>query len=326
MPNIELNTTPIETAVDPADIEYFVDVSEDALNQITTQDWHNSFAASTTEALTGTSAAKHATPDALAALWEQGADIASAATISVGEGGYFHITGTATITDIDFATDKAGRKVWLKFNGILTLTHHATTLVLLTGANIVTAAGDIACFISEGTDNVRCVSYTRASGEPLAGGAGITNSAGNNVIPKSDGTNLVASGFSDAGTNILQGETAGQYCQLSNANGTELAYAATSKVRILADQIKIMAAGGYAVDWNGDTRDFSPQDQTWLVDLGQSGRQWDNLYLQGYPILASHTPASATAAGVAGSVAWDASFIYICTATNTWKRVAIATW
>jgi hypothetical protein len=38
------------------------------------------------------------------------------------------------------------------------------------------------------------------------------------------------------------------------------------------------------------------------------------------------TPASAGASGTAGTITWDASYIYICTATNTWKRVAIATW
>lgn len=132
-------------------------------------------AASTTEQLTGTDTTKFATADSVAALWEQGSDIASAGTISVGEGGFFNVTGTTTITDIDFATDKAGRKVWLKFAGILTLTHHATTLILPTGANIVTAAGDVACFVSEGSDNVRCVSYTRASGAALAGGSGISS-------------------------------------------------------------------------------------------------------------------------------------------------------
>lgn len=40
----------------------------------------------------------------------------------------------------------------------------------------------------------------------------------------------------------------------------------------------------------------------------------------------SKTPASAGAAGNAGDICWDADYIYICTATNTWKRVAIATW
>ncbi len=38
------------------------------------------------------------------------------------------------------------------------------------------------------------------------------------------------------------------------------------------------------------------------------------------------TPASAAAAGVAGTILWDASYIYVCVATDTWKRVAIATW
>lgn len=40
----------------------------------------------------------------------------------------------------------------------------------------------------------------------------------------------------------------------------------------------------------------------------------------------SSTPASASAAGVAGTITWDSSYVYVCTATNTWKRAAIATW
>jgi hypothetical protein len=37
-------------------------------------------------------------------------------------------------------------------------------------------------------------------------------------------------------------------------------------------------------------------------------------------------PASATATGVVGEIRIDASYIYICTATNTWKRSALTTW
>lgn len=40
----------------------------------------------------------------------------------------------------------------------------------------------------------------------------------------------------------------------------------------------------------------------------------------------SNPPASATATGSAGQIRWDANYIYVCTATDTWKRVAIATW
>ncbi len=38
------------------------------------------------------------------------------------------------------------------------------------------------------------------------------------------------------------------------------------------------------------------------------------------------TPASASAAGNAGEICWDASYLYICTATNTWRRAAHGTW
>jgi hypothetical protein len=40
----------------------------------------------------------------------------------------------------------------------------------------------------------------------------------------------------------------------------------------------------------------------------------------------ARTPASATAAGNAGDICWDANYIYVCVATNTWKRTAISTW
>ncbi len=38
------------------------------------------------------------------------------------------------------------------------------------------------------------------------------------------------------------------------------------------------------------------------------------------------TPASATDTGTAGQVAWDANYVYVCVATNTWKRSALSTW
>lgn len=43
-------------------------------------------------------------------------------------------------------------------------------------------------------------------------------------------------------------------------------------------------------------------------------------------VIPNETPASATAAGTAGQIVWDEDYIYICTESNTWKRVAIGTW
>lgn len=40
----------------------------------------------------------------------------------------------------------------------------------------------------------------------------------------------------------------------------------------------------------------------------------------------SNAPATAASAGTAGQVAYDSGYIYICVATNTWKRAALSTW
>lgn len=130
----------------------------------------------------------------------KGGNITSASTISIPDGSYFHVTGTTTITDIDFATDQSGRAAILCFDGILTLTYNATTLKLPTSANITTAAGDTCLVVSEdGADNVKVVWYQRADGTPLSGGGGggtvtTTGSPASGNLTKFSGATSVTSG------------------------------------------------------------------------------------------------------------------------------------
>ena len=129
----------------------------------------NTSAASTTEVLTGTDTAKFVTCDALAALWEGGGNVASAATVTLGEGGTFQITGSVTITDIDFTTGPTGRLAWIQFRDAgCTLTHSAN-LILPTAADIVGAADDRFLIKSEGGDTIRVMVYQRADGTALNG-------------------------------------------------------------------------------------------------------------------------------------------------------------
>ena len=101
--------------------------------------------------------------------WSKGSDVASAGALTLGtDGNYFDITGTTTITSI--GTLAVGTLVKLHFDGILTLTHHATDLVLPTAANITTAAGDEAEFVEYATGDWRCTVYTRADGSALVAG------------------------------------------------------------------------------------------------------------------------------------------------------------
>lgn len=95
-------------------------------------------------------------------LSHKGSDIASATTTDLGavEGLMHDITGTTTITG--FGTVRAGIWKIIKFEGALTLTHNATSLILPSGSNITTADGDVGIFISEGSGNWRCLAWLPA--------------------------------------------------------------------------------------------------------------------------------------------------------------------
>ena len=38
------------------------------------------------------------------------------------------------------------------------------------------------------------------------------------------------------------------------------------------------------------------------------------------------TPAGVSSTGTQGEICWDANYLYVCTATNTWRRAALSTW
>lgn len=96
--------------------------------------------------------------------WTSSDTIASAATTDIGAQAeaYLTVSGTTTITS--FGTVRTGTIRFLRFSGVLTLTNNSTSLILPGAANITTAAGDTAAFVSEGAGNWRCLQYSKASG------------------------------------------------------------------------------------------------------------------------------------------------------------------
>lgn len=97
----------------------------------------------------------------------KGADIASASSLPTPTDGNFSVvTGTTTITSIA-TSGKVGTKVTRQFSDALVLTHHATDLILPSGANITTAAGDVAEFIEYASGDWVCVNYERKNGKSL---------------------------------------------------------------------------------------------------------------------------------------------------------------
>lgn len=102
--------------------------------------------------------------------WAKGADVASpvGGALTLGtDGNYFDITGTNAITSI--VTVAVGTVVKLHFDAALTLTHHATDLILPGGASITTAAGDEAEFVEYASGDWRCTNYSKAALVPGGG-------------------------------------------------------------------------------------------------------------------------------------------------------------
>jgi hypothetical protein len=141
-------------------------------------------------------------------------DIASATTTDLGSLTTFRarITGTAAITG--FGTQPNTLR-FVRFAGILTLTHNATSLILLGGANHTTAAGDVGMYASDASGNWRELAYWRAAGRnnrsfngAIADPAGTTSSTyvmmglGLSITPRMTGTvKLLITGlYSNTGT------------------------------------------------------------------------------------------------------------------------------
>ena len=84
----------------------------------------------------------------------KGADIASASALTLLEDGdYFDVTGTAPVSSI--SSRPAGDIVRFQFDGIVTITHNATTLIMQRKKDFTTKAGDMLAFMSEGGGNWR---------------------------------------------------------------------------------------------------------------------------------------------------------------------------
>lgn len=92
------------------------------------------------------------------------ADLASATTTDIGSvtSQNVRITGTNAIASLGMAAAGTFRRV--RFTASLRLIRDASSLILPGAADIVTVAGDVAEFISEGSGNWRCVDYQYAEG------------------------------------------------------------------------------------------------------------------------------------------------------------------
>lgn len=129
----------------------------------------------------------------------------------------------------------------------------------------------------------------------LAGNLGIGTSSPNEAL-------VVAGDIKITGTNALHFSSTSDRSYIHAPASDMLAFA-TSGV----EAVRINTLGNVGVGTTSPSRKFDINDD-------------------GLRIRTARTPASSAAACNQGDIAWDANYVYVCVATNTWKRSALTTW
>jgi hypothetical protein len=214
-------------------------------------------------------------------LFSQGVptNIASAATMDIGiqNTTILNVTGTTTITS--FGVNYNGPR-FLRFDGVLTLTHNPVSLILPNGQNIVTAQNDCAIVVPVGSpaNGWIVVAYKGANGSfadlsytgTLTGGAGVINIGSGQIYKTAGG--LVGIGtatptykvdvFDGSISQISASRTGGQRVVLGTDTSTG-AYVGTidnSSLNLLTNstvKFTVDTAGNAALGKNPDAWDGS---------------------------------------------------------------------
>lgn len=159
-----------------------------------------------------------------------------------------------------------------------------------------------------------------STGNVLSGyksGTKITSGGNNTLLGYGTGINALVTGSGNIFIGYLAGynETGSNKLYIENSSATTaLIHGDFANDYVLINDYLGITGGG---------AEFSPTIP--LVVKGNSDIQ-GNLTTDTFIIDSPSVPGSASATGTTGTIAWDANYIYVCVATDTWERVATSTW
>lgn len=236
--------------------------------------------------------------------WFNGTEsvVAAAATVDIGA----QATQRVAITSGSGAITSLGANyvglITVRVAVACSLTYNATTLVTPFGASLSLRAGDV------------FFAYPKASGGAANGWM---------VVPAPwTGQHALNGATPSVYTTLALGRVdnsaEGGQLSLHRASDNAVAFEVDCYSTGGVDYMRILTAAGVAlsVDQNGQVQIGALSPMTSPLDVNGNRLR----------IRTAKTPSSATDTGNQGEVCWDASYVYVCTATNTWKRSAIATW
>ena len=189
--------------------------------------------------------------------------------------------------------------------------------IAVTGS--IEATGNItsAYFIGDGSQLTGVVSIATTNVAVTA--QYVTANAQANITSLGNLTSLSSSGNIQTTQNVIANIVYAR--DYLNSDGSDLLYPYAGNALIQGNIVaqgniqatqQIIASGIVANQWR-----FSDGSDPFWPYLG-------NIIVQGNLIIAnSYVPTSNTSSGIAGQIVWDNNNVYICVATNTWKRAAL---
>ena len=212
-------------------------------------------------------------------------------------------------------------------------------------ANVITAdlTGDVTGDVTGNASTASAVSVSQSGsvGDYFVGIVANSAGSGTSALRADSGlkfnvsTNvLTAGGFSGPLTGDVTGDVTGdltgnadtatqvatQTVQTNFNQEHFLPFVVSNSASVINQSVLTDGGATYNPFQNRITADTFAGDLTGNVTGNVDGNVSGEVTLEGA------APASATATGTAGDIRYDAEFIYICVATNTWKRAAISTW
>jgi hypothetical protein len=139
---------------------------------------------------------------------------------------------------------------------------------------------------------------------------------------------VVASGSVSLNTSVSYFSTSGtETCTL--ADGTEgqvkslVMKNASGSMTVSVSNAGWKSSGSGTIAFNstGDSCTLQYIQSKWYV-IGNNSCVIEGLQ----PAEVVSAPSTASSTGLAGQIAYDSSFIYVCISANTWKRAAITSW
>ena len=255
------------------------------------------------------------------------------------------ITGSVTSSTLRIGTSP-GTVATVEIGGTIRSSTHTFTVGSIIQFELAGGGTDVT---QVGTNSITTGTLTAQSGVNVATGQAYQINGTNVLTATTLGSGVTTSSLTSVGTlasltvtgtitangGINLGD--GDIIQLGDGNDLRIYHAADGSNSYIQDA----GTGNLRLISNGDgielMKDINENMARFLTD-GAVELYYDNIKRfettstgaaisgSNLNISTANTPASATATGTAGDIRWDADYIYVCVATDTWKRASIATW